>query len=166
MTPRLLAERATRRPRLVLAAWAVLVVLGLGLAGTLLPSALTHESSVTAHPESRRAAALIYERLPGQHAIDEVVIVRSDRMTVSDAAFRARVGSLTARIRATGGVRGIRSYLDGDGRVLESRDRHATMLPVVLRPDGRERVQRLIAVVEDADGGGGFAVDIAGHFTA
>jgi RND superfamily putative drug exporter len=164
-TPRRLAELATRRPRQVLAVWVLLVVLGLALGGALLPSALTHESSVTAHPESDRAAALIGERLPGRDAVDEVVSVRSERASVSDAAFRARVRSLTASLRAAGGVRRIRSYLDGDGGLLVSRDRHATMLPLVLGRDGHERIERLIAVVEDADGRGDFAVDVAGHFT-
>ena len=62
--PQRLAEFATRRPGRVLAVWGVVVLVSLGLTGTLLGSGLTSDSSLTNHPESddgagahRRAAA-------------------------------------------------------------------------------------------------------------
>src|SRR5688572_31758762 len=80
-----LAEFATRRPRRVLAAWGVLLVVSFGLAGTLLGSGLTSDSSLTNHPDSTKAQDLIDARLPHQSAIDEVIVVRSERSVVSDS---------------------------------------------------------------------------------
>ena len=53
-----LAEFATRRPRRVLAAWGLVVLVSLGLIGALLGGGLTSESALTNHPESERAAQL------------------------------------------------------------------------------------------------------------
>src|SRR6059058_2544271 len=76
--PSRLAEFATRRPRRVLAAWGVLVLVSLGLVGGFLNSALTSEGTLTNHPESLAAKDLIDKRLPNQHKVDEVVVVRSE----------------------------------------------------------------------------------------
>src|SRR5215207_116590 len=82
--PRRLAELSTRHPRRVLAIWGALCVVAILLAGALLPSALVTEDHETNNPESQRAQRLIDQRLPNQHAVNEVVIVRSDRALVSD----------------------------------------------------------------------------------
>ena len=78
--PQRLAEFATRRPGRVLAVWGVVVLVSLGLTGTLLGSGLTSDSSLTNHPESAAAQELIDARLPGQSAVDEVIVVRSERL--------------------------------------------------------------------------------------
>ena len=129
--PRRLAEFATRRPGRVLAVWGVVVLVSLGLTGTLLGSGLTSDSSLTNHPESATAQDLIDARLPGR-AVDEVIVVRSERSVVSDPAFAARVRALVAQARRSGGVEQISSYLDPGGEILVSADRHATLLPVVV----------------------------------
>src|SRR3954447_8208093 len=115
--PQRLAEFATRRPGRVLAVWGVVVLVSLGLIGTLLGSGLTSDSSLTNHPESDRAQQLIDQRLPGQDPVDEIVVVRSERFTVADAAFAARVRSLTRAIRSNGGVTQTLTYLDPGGRI-------------------------------------------------
>ena len=74
--PQRLAVFATRRPGRVLAVWGVVVLVSLGLTGTLLGSGLTSDSSLTNHPESAAAQDLIDARLPGQSAVDEVIVVR------------------------------------------------------------------------------------------
>src|SRR3954449_3367718 len=76
--PRRGAEFATRRPKRVLAVWGVVVLVSMGLVGTLLGSGLTSDSSLTNHPESDRAQQLIDQRLPGQDTVDEIVVVRSE----------------------------------------------------------------------------------------
>ena len=164
--PRRLAERATARPRRVLVTWALLALFGLVAIGALLGSALTDKGSVTNNPESHQAKELIDSRLPGRTKVDEVVIVRSERAQVADAAFQTRVRSLIDQARRTGGIRSIRSYLGPGGALLVSRDRHATIVPVVLADPATDSVHKLIAIVQRSDGQGGFAVHITGEHTA
>jgi uncharacterized membrane protein YdfJ with MMPL/SSD domain len=152
--PNRLAEIATRRPGRVLAVWGLVVVVSLGLTGGLLGSGLTSESSLTNHPESDQAQELIDARLPQQNAIDEVIVVRSERLVVSDPAFAARVRALMAQARRSGAVKQISSYQDPGGAILVSADRHATLLPVVVAEPEDERIIDLISTVEQANGSG------------
>ena len=163
--PRRLAEFATRRPGRVLAIWGVVVLVSLGVTGALLGSGLTSDSKLTNHPESDAAQDLIDARLPNQPEVDEVIVLRSERLVVSDPAFAARVRGLVAAARREGGVKGISSYLDPGGEMLVSADRHATLLPVVLARPQEDRIEDLVPVVERADGSGGFAVHITGEYT-
>ena len=149
----------------MLAIWGVIVVVSLGLTGALLGSGLTSESSLTNNPESAQAEKLIDARMPQQNAIDDVIVVRSERLVVSDPAFAARVRALVAQARRSGGVRQISSYLDRGGDILVSADRHATLLPVVVATPKDERIADLIAMVERANGSGGFAAHITGSST-
>ena len=52
---------------------------------------------VTSNPESKQAEELIRESFPPQPTPSEIVIVRSDRYTVDDPAFQAKVQSLGER---------------------------------------------------------------------
>ncbi len=163
--PRRLAELATRRPGRVLAVWGVVVLVSLGLVGGLLGSGLTSDSSLTNHPESAAANDLIDARLPGQNAVDEVIVVRSERSVVTDPAFAAHVRGVVAQARRSGAVEQISSYLDPGGRILVSADRHATVLPVVVAEPEDERIADLISLVQRSDGSGGFAAHITGAHT-
>jgi putative drug exporter of the RND superfamily len=149
----------------MLVAWAALVVLGLALTGALLPSAVTSEGDVTSNPDSRQARRLIDARLPNPDAVDEVMVVRSESATVAGPAFAARVRSLVAAVRRSGGVRRIRSYLDPGGRILVSRDSHATIIPVVVADKPEDRIEQIVSVVERANGQDGFGVHITGKYT-
>ena len=82
--------------------WGVAVLVSLGLTGTLLGSGLTSDSSLTNHPESATAQDLIDARLPGQTAIDEVIVVRSKRAVVSDPSFATHVRGIVAQARRSG----------------------------------------------------------------
>src|SRR3954451_9211385 len=163
--PTRLAAIATRRPGRVLAVWGVVVIVSLGLTGTLLGNGLTSESSLTNHPESDQAQKLIDARLPQENAIDEVIVVRSERLITSDPAFAARVQALVAQARRSGAVKQISSYQDPGGAILVSADRHATLLPVVVTEPKEERILDLISTVERANGSGGFAAHITGSST-
>src|SRR5215217_4272015 len=87
LSPRRLAAIAVARPRRLLAVWAVVALVGFALISGLLGSALSSEGDVTSNPESKHAEELIDERFPDREALDEVVIVRSDEVTVTTAAF-------------------------------------------------------------------------------
>ncbi len=163
--PARLAEFATRRPRRVLALWGVILLVSLGAVGALLDSGLTSESSLTNGAESFAAKDLIDAQLPSSAKVDEVIVVRSQRAVVSDPVFARRVRALARAALASGSVRQIRSYLDPGGRRLVSADGHATMLPLVLTKDKPKRIRDLIAVVQRADGDGGFAAKITGKYT-
>jgi uncharacterized membrane protein YdfJ with MMPL/SSD domain len=163
--PRRLAEIATRRPGRVLAAWGVLVLVSMFLIGALLPSAVTSDSALTNNPESSRAKDLIEARLPRQNAVDEVIVVRSERAVVSDPAFERHVRSLVEEARGSGSIREIHTYLEPGGSTLVSADRHATILSVVLAEKEDERIDDLIPVVQKADGDDGFVVNITGSNT-
>ena len=163
--PRGLAEIATRRPRAVLAAWGLIVLVSFGLIGTLLGSGLTSDSSLTNNPESARAQELIDARLAGRDAPDEVIVLRSEDAVVSDPAFEAHVRALVDEVRRGGSAARVSSYLDDGGTTLVSEDRHATVLPVMLAEPKDERIEDLVATVERADGNEGFATRITGGHT-
>src|SRR3954470_1760126 len=163
--PRQLAEAATRRPRRVLVIWGLIVLVSFVVIGGLLPSAITPEATLTNNPESLQAKDLIDERLPQQNETDELIIVRSESATVSEPAFKARVRTLVADARRTGSVAEVRSYLGPGGRILVSRDRHATLVPIVLKEKKEERIDDLVPVIERANGRAGFAVDMTGENT-
>src|SRR5215218_7095391 len=94
LSPRRLAAIAVARPRRMLAVWGVVALVGFVLIGGLLGSALSSEADVTSNPESKQAQDLIDERFPDRDALDELVIVRSEEVTVRAPEFRERVESL------------------------------------------------------------------------
>ena len=164
LSPRRLAAIAVARPRRMLAVWGLLVLVAFGLISGLLASALSSESDVTSNPESKQAQDLVDERVPERDALDELVIVRSDELTVDDPAFRERVESLADELAASDSVEKVTDYLDG-GDLLVSADGHATLLPVNLAGDEVDSIEDVVAIAEEADGQEGFAVDITGEFT-
>jgi hypothetical protein len=72
-----------------LAVWGVVALVGFVLIGGLLGSALSSEADVTSNPESKQAQDLIDARFPEREGLDEVVIVRSDEVTVTTTSTRA-----------------------------------------------------------------------------
>ena len=101
MTQRLAAFSA-RRPWIVIAVWIALVVVSAGVAGQFLDSATTTDFRLAGRFESERAAALLEERLRGPEKLAEIVIVRSDTLTVADEGFRAKVEGLHQEISLLG----------------------------------------------------------------
>jgi putative drug exporter of the RND superfamily len=165
LSPRRLAAISVARPRRVLAVWGLIALVGLVLIGGLLGTALSSEGDVTSNPESKQAEELIDARLPGRDALDELVIVRSEQLSVTDPAFRERVQSLVQTLDGSDSVEQVSSYLDADGEALVSRDGHSTLIPVVLAGEQEESIDDVVEIAERADGAGGFAVDITGEFT-
>ena len=165
LSPRRLAAISVARPRLVLAVWGGVAVLGFLLIGGLLGSALSSDADVTSNPESKQARDLLDARFPERDTLDEVVIVRSDELTTTSPAFRERVRTLATSLSAGDSVESVSSYLDGGGEGLVSSDGHATILPVVLAEEREESIEDVVELVRRTDGAQGFAVDITGEFT-
>jgi uncharacterized membrane protein YdfJ with MMPL/SSD domain len=156
-----LARACSSRPWLTIGAWLAAIVVGLVLAVAFLPGNLTTNGYVTNNPDSRRAEQL-FQRLPSDpNAVDEIVVVRSERLTVDQPAYRAFVSRLLAEGAATGVVYRARTYYDTRDRALVSADRHATVVELQRQAD----VDRLLGVVERANGRDGFRVVMTGDGT-
>ena len=108
-----LARACARRPWLTIAAWIAVVVAAGGLL-VAFGDSLQAADDFIGHPESKRAEELLAERLPGADADTEILVVRSARLTVKDAAFAARVEELAGSIRALGSrdVRSVVTWYD------------------------------------------------------
>ena len=158
-----LARACAGHPKRTLAAWLAAVLVSFVVIALLLGDALTTEGDVTSNPDSKQAEALIHAGFPPAPTPSEIVIVRSDRYTVDDPAFQAKVQTLGERGQALGVVAEAQSYYASDDQSLVSKDRHATMLPLVMRGD---EVAPLVDLVKSEDGQDGFEVSITGSLTA
>src|SRR5581483_8100936 len=147
-----LARACARRPRRVIGVWIAAVVAAFVLGFALFPGNLTTNGYVTNNPDSRRAEAL-FNRFPSDpNAVDEIVDVRNDRLTVDRPAYRRFVEEMLAQARATGVIYRARTWYATHDPSLVSADRHATLVTIQRQHD----VDRLLPVVERHDGQYGF----------
>src|SRR6266545_7645042 len=168
LRPEALARAASRHPWRTLALWAVLIVAAVAASSALLDDALTTDGNFTNRPDSVRARDLVEQRLRGPERDTELVVVRSASRSVDDPAFRARVLELQGDIAGlgTGVVQRVGSVYQLEDPSLVSRDRHATLLPVVMAgsvEQAADHIATLRGVVDRADGGSGFEVLLAGQ---
>ena len=164
MTERL-AYASARHPWRTIAAWLVAIVVAVFLVGALLGDSLTTEGQVTNNPESIQGYDAIDEHFPRRDLTTELVVVRSETLTVNDPAFRRKVAELIALGRRTGSIAHARSYLTSGDRSLVSPDRHATLIPIRLKDPEDENVDAVIDVVRERNGEDGFQVAMTGEFT-
>ncbi len=125
-----LARFSSRRPRTVVAAWVVALVLAAVASGTLLSDAMTNDIELTNNPESARANGLIEERLGTQDdSSAEIVVFHSDSLTVDDPSYRAAVESALAAVEALDQDESsvIGHYYSGSDESLVSEDRGTTI---------------------------------------
>jgi uncharacterized membrane protein YdfJ with MMPL/SSD domain len=158
-----LARACAVHPKRTVALWGTVVLVSFVVIALLLGNALTSDGDVTSNPDSKAAAALIRDSFPPEPTPSEIVVVRSDRYTVGDAAFKAKVAALGARAEELGVVAEAQSYYASGDKSLVSKDRHATMVPVVMRGD---EVAPLVDLVKSANGKNGFQISITGSLTA
>ena len=185
-----LARVCARRPWRVVAVWAVVLVAALLMITTLLEGALTTEFGFSNEPDSDRADRLLAERLRGPEKLSEIVIVQAvdkGELTVDDAAFQERVESLYAAILALGKdrIEGGVNYYQFRDESLVSADRSTTIMPFamtgkldditkkdasgrslierLLGIGGTSNIQRMLNVIEAADGSDGFRVLTVGE---
>jgi uncharacterized membrane protein YdfJ with MMPL/SSD domain len=157
-----LARASSRHPWRIFAAWIAAIVVGLGLSAALLPGNLTTNGYVTGNPESKQAEDLFYSRFPPDRSgVDELIVVRSGSRTVDDPAYKAFVRRLVREGNASGVVYRASTYYGTHDAALVSSDRHATVIGIQRQAD----VDRLIGVVQRADGRDGFAVAMTGEGT-
>jgi RND superfamily putative drug exporter len=146
--------------------WGVAIVLAVAAIGALLGDTLTTDAQMTNDPESYRGYDLLDAHFPpSTDYVDELVVVYSPRLPVTDPGFRAKVDSLARSIEATGAVQPVRTFYSTGEQSLVSPDRHATILLVGLVGDGDEGIESVIDAV-DAAATGGFDTTITGQYTA
>ena len=161
--PRGLARACAVHPKRTLAVWVAAVLVSFVVIALLLGSALTSEGDVTSNPESKQAEALIRESFPPEPAPSEIVVVRSDRYTVDDLLSGRRCRRSASARRRSASSRKRRATTRSEDQSLVSKDRHATMVPLVMRSD---EVAPLVDLVKSENGQDGFQVSITGSLTA
>ena len=97
-----LAAISARRPIVVIVIWVLLLVVSAGAVDRFLASATTTDFKLADRYESQQAAKVLEEGLRGPAKSPEIVIMRSDSLTVDDPAFRARVEQLHLEISGLG----------------------------------------------------------------
>jgi RND superfamily putative drug exporter len=157
MTERL-ARAAALRPWRTVGAWGAAIVVAVVLVGSLLGGSLTTEGQVTNNPDSTQAKNLVDKHFPSTDFKTELIVVRSERLTVHDPAFQARLARLIALGRATGSVAQL-------GKQQPSHDGHAVLIPIRLVPNEDDHVGKVIDLVKAQNGVGGFQVAMTGEFT-
>jgi uncharacterized membrane protein YdfJ with MMPL/SSD domain/pSer/pThr/pTyr-binding forkhead associated (FHA) protein len=128
------ARLSAGRPWVAIAVWAIAVLAAGGLAATHLKDSLTTELAVGGNPGSKKADALLRERLKATRRLTEVVVVRSPTLTVADPAFRSAVGRLRRQIVALGPhvVVGAEDYYQRRDPAFLSDDKHGALIAVAL----------------------------------
>jgi uncharacterized membrane protein YdfJ with MMPL/SSD domain len=151
-------------------AWRTLAVWGVVLVGSIAALAFvltgfTTESAGTNNPESERADDRLVAAFPPNPAltVTDLVVVRSDSLTVDDEGFRAFIDGLVRAGREIDGVGSAVTYFDTHDRSLVSADRHATLIPVNITDDAA--AGDVIDAVERANADPEFAVTITGTTT-
>jgi len=155
-----ITRAAALHPWRTLGLWVLLVVAAFGASGAMNVSS----EAATAGTEATTAKNLIKERLREETPPEEFIIVESQTATTDEAAFSGFVDSLVSDLRALDEVDAVVSYRDG-AEGLVSGDRHVALVTATLtgaEDDAADTTERLVGVVADADGTGGFRVTTVG----
>ena len=174
-----LARISSRRPWVTIGVWLLLVVIALGVAGQLLPTATTTELRIIPRfgEVGSVTAGELLEGSPIEPPPAEVVIVRSGTLTVDDDAFRAKVEEVTGKLRELEPevVQTSTNYYEAlaasplDSLALVSTDRRSAIVAVRMTGtlgEALENVEDVIHVVEEADGKDGFDVLVVGDVSS
>ena len=147
-----LARACAVHPKRTVAVWVAAVLVSFVVIAVLLGNALTSDGDVTSNPESKQAAALIRDELPARadserdrgRALGSLHGRRSRVPGEGAGARRARRGARRRR-------RQRRATTRSNDQSLVSKDRHATMVPLVMRGD---EVAPLVDLVKSAERAG------------
>jgi putative drug exporter of the RND superfamily len=155
-----LARTSALHPWRTIAVWSVLVALAVLAIGSLLGSGMTSDMKFrAAKPDSLVGQELLQTRLTGPRQVTDFVIVRSATATVDDPAFQTYVDGLAARISGLGPsvVKNVSTYYGTKDPTAVSRDKHATLIAVVMAgtiDDALKNVDRLHETAMAAQGQG------------
>jgi RND superfamily putative drug exporter len=163
LSTRYLASASARHPWKAIAAWIVVLVLGIAAIATLLGGNLTTEGAPTNNPESERADEVRFNAFPPApgEVVSDVLVIRSDEHTVDDEEFASFVRTFVVQSDLRPFIEA-RTYLD-DPAGLVSEDRHATIVPLGIF--GEDEAADVVDAVEAAPADGAFAVHVTGDET-
>ena len=167
-----LALSSARRPWTTIGIWALVIIISLALRVTLFADAISTEFAFTNNPDSKQADDLLEHRLLGPKGTNEVVIVKSDAMTVDDPAYQGFVEGIFRELVALGPdvikQETLINYYEGQAPFLVSEDRGTTIIPFTMEgefDDATDNIGDVISVVEQAREEPGFRVLITGQAT-
>ena len=168
LSTRGLASASARHPWRTVLVWVGIIAVAIGLNGAFLQDGLTTEFEFSNDPESARGAQLLEDRLRGPRPINEIIIVRSNELTVDDGLFEATVTGLFDDVMALGPdvVEGGVNYYQFRLPDFVSDDRRTTIIPFVMAgalDDANDNIEKLFAIVEEADASAAFDVYLVGE---
>ena len=174
-SPETMARRSSRRPKTTILVWAVMLILGLIVSGTLLDRGLTTEFNFTNNPESKRADEAVEDRLRGERQLNEIVVIQSDSLTVDDAQYRSVVTELFSRITPLQNDdgepvidSGVNFFTTGDEALVSDTNRSITIMPLLMageQDDARDNITFLRDELEAFEAPPGFVIQITGEAT-
>ena len=164
-----IAQFSARKPKTVLAAWAVLFVVSMGLAGALLATATTTQADVATNPDSKVGRERL-EDIRGEEQAHESIVIRSSNLNVNDPAFKAKMETIQSRVTGLGPeiVESATTYAQTGAAELASADGRTTIIPITMAGDLDEAVlniEDVINIVHEEHGKDGFEVYISGIAT-
>ncbi len=174
-----LARISSRRPWVTIGVWLLLVLVALGIVGQLLPTATTTELRII--PRFGEVGSVTVSELLEGSPIEpppaEIVIVHSESLTVDDAAFRAKVEEVTAKLRELEPdvIQGGTNYYEVlaanplDSLALVSTDRRSAIVALQMTGtlgEALENIEEVIHVVVEEDGKDGFEVLVVGDVSS
>ena len=176
LNPESVARASSRHPWRTIGAW-FLAIAAMGmLTGALLAGVLTQDIAFTNKPESVKAQDIIDEHFSnGADTSDtEFLIVSSDSVSTTDAAFQDRVQSLKAELEKLGPddiAAPVFTYVDAQqagqqdqAASLVSQDGTTALIPVAIA-DTTDAIVADLREVAAAGTGDGFTVQVAGQAT-
>ena len=133
LNPETMARASSLRPWRVVIGWAVLIVLAGVASSMFLEDALTTDFDFTDDPESKRAEAVLEDRLRGPETFTEIVVVTSASLAADDPSYGAYITDLAGAIEGLGTDIVQNVFPVGqDGQPVISQDGRSQLVTVVL----------------------------------
>ena len=165
-----LARGSSAHPWLVILAWVILFVATCGTSSVLFADAVTSEFNLIGTHESKQARELLEDRLRGPRQFSDIIIVKSETITVDDPAFRQTVEAVAAGVQALGSVlvKDIETFYDNGKEFQVSDNRQATFFEIGLVGDltaATTNVEEVHHALDEVALPTGFEVFITGQST-
>ena len=165
-----IARRSARQPWITVGIWVAIFAISIVLVGTLLEDGLTTKFVFTGTPEAQQGLELQEDLRGGFPGTNEVVIVESATLTVTDEEFQTFVEDLTQQLRdlSPGVIRPetLTNYYEMELPFLVSEDRRTTLITFTMFgdfDDASESIEEVAVVVDKAQEPNDFKVLLTGQ---